>query len=462
MRALALVVLILGPALAGCIGDEEGDGPLAAPRDRSEALLAMTAEGPDHDHALPAHHQVAYNTHLLDQAPLRDGEHAPSIHALAIHEDRLFAAHTLGHDPGVTILDVSDPTEIAVLGRWTSPEATWGDRSVAVSEDGRYAFLGTERPSNTQPLNGGVRMLDVSDPANIVEVAFAPMARGSHTVDTITLDGTTYVYAIDYGVTILRVVEGPDGPALVDAGRYALLPPDALLETPTELDPMGQAAYARLNVIGHDARAAHDPELGPLLYVAFAFHGVHVLSLEAPEAPVQLARWVPPHEGFPWYVHSVEVEWLGDQRLMVVGQEAVFAHHDERPSPIWVLDATDLDDIQLLGTWENPAGTPAQGLLFSAHWLRLEDGIAYLAHYHGGVWVLDVSTPERQAAPHVLGAYLAATPRSLELDPDCCVRGQMNVVPYTYDVAVRGGVVFVGDWNSGVSAVAVTDWMRGG
>ena len=77
-----------------------------------------------------------------------------------------------------------------------------------------------------------------------------------------------------------------------------------------------------------------------------------------------------------------------------------------RPPALFVLDATDLNDPIVLAEWTARDEFHGEDGVFSMHNFQIVDGKVYLAMYHGGIWVLDISTPELQAAPKAVGTYM--------------------------------------------------------
>ncbi len=451
-----MAVLLLTVGLAGCLGgaddtDSTADG-LDTP-EQASLLERMTADGADHDHANPAEHDVAYDMEMLDHEPLAEPGKQSGTHALAIREDLLFAASTLGDDPGFSILDVSDPNDMTVLGEFRQANAVGGDRSITVSEDGQWVFLANE--GDLENMEPGIRVIDVSDPTSPEQVSYLPVEGGVHTIETITLDGTIYVFALNYGVQTFQLVETPTGPQLVKVGQYTLAGTE--LANPPQYDnPGNYPSWGLRAVYAHDMRAFDDPEAGPLLYIAYAYQGLQVLSIENPAAPQPVGDWVPGGDAAPWYTHTVEAQWIGDRRIVVVGSEVFEARHNETASPLWILDMTDLAEPELLSTWTNPAGTGSQELLFSAHFFRMEDGIIHLSHYHGGVWQIDVSTPAKQVAPEILGAYLPSQDTGFEPASECCLGFNLAGIPVTMDAVAKDGVTFAADYQTGIYALKTT------
>ncbi len=451
-RPLVLAVLLRGASMAGCLGDETTEEPPAddEPADAASAFEAMVARGEDHDHANPTQHDVAYRTSLVDHLGLVDQGQPSGTHALALAGDTLFAASTLRGDHGFYAIDVSDPSQMEVLGEWHDATAVGGDRAIDAIEEGDWVVLGTEGDVTAE--ESGVHLLDTSDPSDIQSVTFLPLEGGAHTVDILTVDGTTYVFALNYGVQILQIAESPAGVQLVKVGHWTYAGPE-ITDVPDYENPGNYPSWGLRSVYAHDMTPVVDPERGPLLYVAYAYQGLQVLDISQPSAPQLITRWTPGGEASPWYTHSVDAAWIDDRRVIVVGSEVFEERHLETPSPVWILDGTDLEAPELVSTWTNPAGAGSDNLLYSAHFFRIDDGHVHLSHYHGGVWVLDISTQAKQAEPEVAGAYLPNADTGYRPDTECCLGFNLAGIPVTMDAVGDGNVTYAADIQTGVYAL---------
>lgn len=428
-----------------------------------------------HDHADAAAHRHARAAAMLDTLTLQEFGAGPDLvvgaHALDIHGDLLAVAVFGNHDDsggqqGFHLLDVSDPTNLVVVGTYEAPTAVRGDRTIAFSDDGQTVFLGFE--DGERP---GVAAVDVSDPSSPVEVGFWADALdyGPHTVATGTIDGRQYVFLLSLGVTILSW----DGDAFALVGKYLTADQLAFLDTVrhAEVDPANPGGgigygqtYLLRTLYGHDMTFYEDPDTGvPLLLVAYAYDGLKILDLSEPGVPVPVARFLPPADtSHKHYTHSVTAERSPDGRLIVVaGSETFEPENQQIASPIWVLDATDavandepLDEPGLLSTWRNPSAAPAEDLTQSVHFFRQQDGLLYLSHYHAGVWGIDLRDDAARRDPQVF-AYILPAPVEPVIPPeDCCIGFPLAGVPMVFDVAVHAdGTVFAADIIQGVSSI---------
>ncbi len=462
MRALAFLPLVVA-MLAGCV--DPAVDPVDAPdRFTNPDNPIPEEDGGAHDHRDPLQHLFAENATYLDHEDLKRfgwseeqpvGAHAVDIAgnllAVAVH-----GAETDEGQNGVHLIDISDPANMTHLSFWSAGVPVNGDRTVAFSGDGQTLFLGFEGGAAN-----GVQALDIRNPNAPVPVAFwdDPQDFGSHTIAAGIIDGEQYVFSLAAGVNILRYDES--GFTLV--GKYVTADELAAAEAWRYVvgDEQGNPqTYALRAVYGHDMNFYLDPETGlPLLLVAYAYDGAKILDLSQPSAPVLLGRFLPPKDTeHSHYTHSITAERMATGELIVVvGSETFEPSNQGIPSPIWILDATQTvaeppmtaQPIHV-GTWSNPGGAPAGDLGLSVHFFRQEDGLLYISHYHGGVWGVDLRTPEARAQPTHF-AYMMPVPEDPVLPPEeCCIGFDLDGVPMVFDLAVDDGIVYAADLLQGV------------
>jgi hypothetical protein len=452
-----LSILLLATGLAGCMGGgtPPPDGPPAGPYVFPDPLTR--ADG--HDHTDRAHHPEGYNVTLLGHHALVDAEgETAQVHSIDLCDRWVVLGRQRAGEYGVDIVDVSDPRSPQWVGRYRDAEAIPGDRDVAWSADCQFVFMangaGQVRP-------GGVRVINARDKANPTLESFAPVPgtptagaplvggvgviTSVHTVYALRTGGEQYVYALNWGVHIFRLVAGADGKMILQpAGRYATADAEQLAavnEGGADLTGTRRALY------GHDVTVYRDGDR-VLMYVAYAYDGLRIVDITNPAAPLELGHWVPPGPGAPHYVHSVKSYRRADGvRITILGAETFEERNHGVPSPLWVLDTTDPARIRHLSTWANPGAHGAGALLFSLHFYEVEREVLWLTHYHGGVWVLGLSDP---AAPEVLGYYLPQVDTGFTPAAECCFGWQWGGVPMSFDLKLRDGVAYVADFNTGL------------
>ena len=394
-RALALL-LPFALLLTGCLGaSQDTVEPQAAPPVLVDALAALQEDAP------------AANVALLGE--WRNGGAAE----VAAHGDLLYVMRA----GAVQVLDVSDPSNITEVGVVKGPHRVL---DVKLSDDGKYLFVGDDNRlsgpvtgGKLPQTSGGLYVYDVSDPAAASLVAYQPIGeqRGPHMVAYHRYpDGREVLFGANGDVSI-HVFDREAG-TLAEVARYQ---PDLVFgfnRDPQVLDALYQGW-------AHDMFPMTEPDGSVSLYVANWDAGVRVVDVSDPASPKELGGWNAFPDGHEGNLHTVSTEWIGDRRITVGAVEVGFAvvggyHYamGTDANVVYVWDTTDPAAIELLGFWQNPvepySGRDQEQLgeeLTSTHNLQLEEGRVYLAHYGMGVYVLDVATPETQAAPAVLGYY---------------------------------------------------------
>lgn len=451
--------LMVTAAFAGCLADGPsgpgGTGPV-------DPALAFVVE---HDHLDLAEHAVGWNLTQTDWNGIFPKGTPSGAHAVDLNGDLLVVAlHALAGESenGFALFDVSEPTLPKLVHTYIDERATGGDRMAMFSADGKTVFLGAEHAAREEITEALVLAIDVSDPTapkQVAEAAVPPY--GPHTVFAAEVDGRQFVYVVSFGVHVFEFT----GTEFTLVGRYAAATPGQLLKN--EDGPEEMQTYAFRDVYAHDVFAWQDPVDGRhIAFVAHAYEGLKIVDLTDPRTPRELGTFVPDGPDAPSYVHTVTVRMIGDRRIAAVGAETFEGRNRDVPSPVWFLDVTDLTAPVLLSTYTNPAGVGSNDLLLSAHDMRFDEvcagvdgsgGVApamavchtylWLAHYHAGVWVLDVDDP---AAPTVAGFYLPHEDQGFAPPENCCEGLRMSGNPSTFDVIARNGVGYAADMWSGL------------
>jgi hypothetical protein len=451
-RPMALVALMFASSLfAACLSE----GPEAPPAPTTPSVWALPPGFVDplildHDHSNAKLHDLSYNVAELFHHPLGGSNLKSSgAHAVDLQNGFLFvAAYGASADVsgGLYIFDLKDPKRPNLVGQFNLPGSLGGDRSMEATDDGNWVVLGTE-PSDcaghTNPFAPGIYLIDARDKAKPVIADYK--AGSTHSLTIHRVKGEDYVYAA-FGAT-----------GGVGAGNILKINKGGLRPT---LETLGSVQ------IRHDSAAYDDPVLGkPILYVANVGDLV-AYDVSEPAKPAKLGFWaLSKEEAQNHYVHAVSMEMVQERRILALESEDWRAN----PSPVWILDATDFDAIERIGNWTNPGQKPANAgqagagtfngqLTFSTHNPRLEDGIVYLNHYHGGMWMLNVSSIRQAMAPEILGYYLphndngGFVPRSAEgtyPKPNSC-GFELDEVPIVFDLEVKDGIVYAADLHTGL------------
>ncbi|HEX2021680.1 MAG TPA: hypothetical protein VHH36_03155, partial [Candidatus Thermoplasmatota archaeon] len=420
MPRSVLVLLAAAAVLSGCVALPDDVAPAGLD---ARADLPYLDLGDGHDHKNRSQHNVSWNVRHLGWDPVApDATKLGRYNHLDMHGSFAFvSAYSLqnGSAGGLAVLDVSGdaPKLVATL---ELPDMTPVD--VHVSEDGKYAILAAHRnpqaklPTADQPCTGtplfelcfpfvpvGVALVDVSDPANprLADLFRIPPS-GAHTAKIVQQAGGYYVYAADYGalfagragstVDILKVEDTPAGTKLRPVARF-----DA-------------ATRAGNQVFVHDVWVERHPVLGKdLLYVSHWDGGVVVADVTDPQRPTQLADWRDFDAGTYGNVHFARpVGVVNGTHVTLAAPEFEVAEH---AGESYLLDTTDPAAPKLLGKWTMPGDPITEtNYLHSPHYFDVRGTLVVMAHYHGGVWVLDVADP---AAPVVKGYVFPTVPDSV-------------------------------------------------
>lgn len=445
MRALVVPLLLLA-ASAGCLST--GGHPPASPgASAAGAFAPVVPEAPSFDfgavvdplhgaHSLPDLHTQGHGLTLKGHIGL--GDILPpttrgSITSIDIHGDYAVVA---GMEGGLAfaIIDISDPSAPKAVGWAPSAADGWTAR---FSADGNTVFYGCQMLGATGSATanvygtcedptaphapdvsqagvtgnnpGGVSAWDVTDKTQPRLLDFLPVA-GSHNIYAQAIGGVDYVFTASTAIVkwdnaTKRLEKVADVP-----GRHD----QTVIQHPVTKDWLLLVGTGELTIWN-----VNDPADPQLVYE-------------------------PGEEQVPWtgWHDQVVVPGLVDGKaiLLLAGETGVHTGGTERPPDVVsVVDITNPAQPTLLSTWSPPFATqlPYASYLYSVHEMAATPtGQVSIAWYHGGVWVIDVSTQERQGGPVILAAYQP--------------HEAMDVVPSTFPQTPLPFVPFV--WSSGWTA----------
>lgn len=429
MRAAGFFTLPLGLGLlvSGCLAEP---APTAATTDQvpspfhPEWAERAVEAGAGHNHRDPSQHQdrstpnfqvVGYNPLITDYHGKTAAGHLCGDVAEK-NDRRLAVIHSWVSDVAVIIVDVTDPTRPEKIGELALPNTHVYD--LGISPDQRWVLLATtegglgpdpsadlprayfedactgERsplsgPENEVPYQNGVVLVDVSNP-RAPKVADYLFLAGGHSMQVEELKGRTYALVTTFTFSLIEVVDGR-------------LVPLTILVGCTDL-PI--CSY-------HDgALQTHPVTKQNLAYLA-AGSALDVFSIENPRQPRHVGRWndwasvgsaITPsflHEALP-----MDDLWEG-RHYTFIGEECG-GRQSKTPSCLAVLlDTTDPAHPTYVGAWTVPVETGSWGrLLFSLHYLAVSQRTLFAANYHGGLWAVDVSTPDAMRAMPTIGVFV--------------------------------------------------------
>ena len=223
------------------------------------------------------------NLELVANVPIDPGSFGIAASDLELHGNYAFIG---SYGEGVVIVDISDPRNPKRVGKFDCPG---GQNDIQLSPDGRFLALAIETTSNKcHPKDEGTAILDVSNPASPVEVAFIgqdKLVDGSHNN---TLDWP-YLYVDQYTNTYSKLeifdLSTPSAPKKIGGIDYG-----------------GQDSH-------HDLTVDHRPDGKSFAYAA-SINFTDVIDVTNPRNPVLRERIRDPavsisHQAEPNYDRSL-------------------------------------------------------------------------------------------------------------------------------------------------------------
>jgi hypothetical protein len=304
-------------------------------------------------------------------------------------------------DYGITIYDISDPTDVEVVGTWTNGGVFYGP--MAVTNDLLYAALNTD-----------LAVLSVSNPAApalLGEIRVSSTNTASSIQDVVVRGG--YAYCANFAEG-LKTIDISDPAAMV-------------ITATNEYEAVGVCDYAARGL---------DIESGTL-FMCQDGYGLMSFDLTDPAAPTLMDNWIGSNNPFPYdYLDDVDVEGA---IAYVIGGER-----------FWTVDVSDPSNMVELAYWRNGGGG-AGDYGIKIHDIDVDGDLVYLPtgqgiytnatgqHLdYGGLRLMDV-TDANTPTPHD-GRYFTNG------------RG--------WDMKVLSDIVYVANYHSGVHIVNTTNLTR--
>lgn len=441
-------------AVAGCIGMEE-NGPVGpVPQEDPWSPYETPAE-PDHDfsdaidvvhaHDVRQLHTDHYGLELVGHNGLLDGLEpfvwSGGFIEVDIQGDLAVVASLTGMR-AFTLVDISDLEDPEVLSHFYSGNDNW---DVRISDDQQHVFVGCQGSGlyTSTPVgectdddgiptippgseDQGIVTVDISDPRNPEAVCWTP-SQSNHNLFTATLDDGTTVVAND--ATEIFVLKG-----------------DGCLDRVAEVPGV------------HDAHIAKHPVTGAwLLYTGE--DDMTLYNIDDPADPYTVGTM--DTNGFSgatgWHEQTPAPAMFGDVHITMGGGE----RFGGEPGVVSVIDTTDPESPKTLGTWRLPVEAPLDddrfygqtSYMFSEHNMGVNQwGQVCIGHYHAGVWVIDISTPERMEEPVTLAYYQPNKIVPGAVSTIHPLGGAMTSSPYVWGCQFTddGRHVVVADMHSGL------------
>jgi len=407
--------LALALVLTGCLGAQP-----EATADWFEPTRAAAAIGEPivqtHDHTIAADHVASRGLRLVTWEPLIPDELGDEGFAgLRIVDDIAYLA-TDGAHAGFLMIDVSDPTSPRLLSQYKTPGGA--SQEAVPTSDGDYVFLNLQRvPAATavaaDPTRGdgaGIQIIDVRDKSAPKFESFFPVeVQGTHVMFYYEQNGTPYLVfngqPTRQGLPTGDVYTPPPGNVVRIAEFVATPTGMHTLQIVGEFRlPESLTARVEQGCFPHDQWVEEHPLTGRLvLYVAYWDCGAVTVDITDPRLPVLL---------------DVESELAPSTRNRIhyfrpdpTLRPAPFADVDTRvvaysgpeidlspgePGYLRTYDVTDPTAIEQIGSWRLPGEVENdKPYLFTPHNFDFHGDLLALAHYHAGIWVLNISDPEQ-------------------------------------------------------------------
>lgn len=478
------------------------------------AELALVDERPPlHDHRDPKHHEnlstpnfniVGYDPLITDYYGRTAGDHACGD---TKEKDgrRLSITHSFGTDVAFVIIDTTDPTNPKKIGELVmsftqvydlalSPDLNWIVLATSPMDVGpgpeagpipplkahyaendilwRDACSGEERPVPVLgpeaglPFASGNVLVDISNPRapNVADFLFYP-PMGSHSITIADMDGRM--------IALSSVPNIPDQASFYAIMEITLLPTGTGKLMPLSIyqHPAAQTGPVATTEGMHDGIIAKHPITNKYLaYLAHGALGVVILDVTDPSNPVYLGEWadfgvVGDAAPSSPYVHEAVPApdaWEG-RHYTWIGEECAGRRPNTPTCLLFGLDTTDPTKPEFVGAWTLPVDVQwSRGLEFSLHYVALMNRTLFVTAYHGGVWAVDVSTPEARATMPSIGVFLPSmvSPKKFDTPPRGTVVATLygdyalDNTPTVLDLNVMSdGTLVVFDMQSGVYTV---------
>jgi hypothetical protein len=335
------------------------------------------------------------------------------------------------------------------IGASGAPAATGGIGAT----DAVAAGLGGT-PESYVPYPPGVMLVSIEDPrAPAIVDFYALPILGGHSVTGGDLDGTQVIVASVVNLAtaasnfwFFEVASTPLGTRLLPAGFF-----------------QDSAAAANAPLInGHnDAWIQVHPVTGQhLAYLANWNQGVAILDISNLANPQVIGRWYDNpgpnaetqtdgigsvHNAFPMHEATAD-----GRHYTFIGQE-ILVHPAATPSGwVKVLDTTDPTDPHVVATWTLPVDVEwSNSLVWSTHYVDYFQNTLFVAHYHAGVWAIDISDLPNNPFPPAIGVFVPALESPAPPQP-----ASYDWAPTIMDANVlSSGELVVWDSHSGVYVV---------
>jgi hypothetical protein len=327
--------------------------------------------------------------------------------ALQVVDDRWFLYITRFWEPGVWVLDVTDPSAPSVVGELAGPDdpnvATW---QVQVADG--VAVVGLEHrpePWGGNPVAAsieGIELWDVSDPtAPRRRSHYAFGARGTHRnhwTGGRHIHATASIPGYAGNIYVILDIENPDRPH--EVGRWFFPEQYVAAQPPQD----GAPDIRRISLHGPPY-----PE-GERAYLPYGAAGMVVLDISDPAIPTLVSR-LETGAAFSSRIALHTAVPVPSRELVLVNTEAIAERSEEPYNFAGIVDVADETDPRLISLFPvpvPPAGADfvnfqRRGGRFGPHnqhhpqngapHLFQSDQLVYLTWFNAGLRIYDIADP---------------------------------------------------------------------
>ena len=341
----------------------------------------------------------AWNLRLVGHCPLDwrgDGMH------INLKDGHAYFAHMGDHGIGTSIIDVRDPTSPRLVKQLPVPE---GVHSHKVQIVGDTLLINYERYKGA-PGQGGLKVFDVSNPADPRELAFLKMSgKGVHRM---TWFGGPHAYVTGseegWNDQFLMIVDLSDRTNPREVGRWWF--PGQHTAGGEQLDLLP----------GRICKLHHAIPRGDRLYCGYWDLGLVILDIADPSQPKLVS-----HLDFGPYQSGCTHTCLPlpGRDILVVTDESTANESREVAKHVRVIDIADERNPVEISRFPIPGGDyPVRGGRVGPHNLHeqrpgtpADPDIVYLTYFNAGLRVFDVSVPK---APREIAYFVPEAPQGRE------------------------------------------------
>ncbi len=371
----------------------------------------------------------------------------PDTLQVMLHRGHAFVSHPFSG--GFSVIDIKNPRQPKPVTYVPPPPGTRtlhlqlsdgillvtneADNSASEKYLDKAQYFGQQLGQDTEGLDefsAGVRVYDVSDPAQPREAGFLPIPGfGTH---RLWWDGRPLATAssmpLGYDDFILSLLDmsDPVKPELI--GHWS----------PDQSQTQGRTGL-------HHAILD-----GPLAYGAWRAGGLQIVETDG--TPRQIGSLTPDVWG-GGNTHTTLP--LPDRAMVVLADESVTDHQADGDRRIWLLDVADPAAPRILGALPEPAEQDFRTLggVYGPHNLHenrpgtwQSEDLIFATYQNAGVRAYDIADPQKPAEV----AFCVPPPPARNVDP----RASGALVPQSADLIVTAeGLIVASDLNAGISLI---------